>query len=158
GLRGLAWGDVELLEPDRVRICRFPGSRMRWEWDMEDMGDDSCVAVYWPEEELAPKKTVRMAMTYGVGKLDISDQLALVAPAGGARGRELVVTAYVYNAAKDQKVTLELPPGLELVGGSAEQTVPEAAKRTQVFWKVRAVGEGARQIEAVSGRSRARPV
>src|SRR5262249_73853 len=75
GLRGISWGDVELLEPERVRICRFPGSQMKWDWEMKDMGDDSCVAVYWPEVELEPNKTMRVAMTYGLGKLQITKQL-----------------------------------------------------------------------------------
>jgi hypothetical protein len=132
---------------------------MKWDWDAEDMGDDSCVAVYWPEQELGPKKTMHVALTYGLGKLDISEQLAMSAPASVTPGREFVVTAYVYNAVKGQNVTLELPPGVELAGGvTAEQTIAEDAKRTQVFWRVRATSEGAKKIEVVSGRSRAKPV
>ena len=42
------------------------------------------------------------------------------APAAVAPDREFVVTAYVYNAAAGQKVTLEVPAGVELVG-DAEQ-------------------------------------
>lgn len=157
GLRGLHWGDVLLQEPAAVRICRFPGGQKKWDWAMEDMQDDSCVAVYWPEQELAARSTTHLAMTYGLGKLDISDQLALSTPAAVAPGREFVVTAYVYNAAAGQKVTLEVPAGVELVG-DAEQAVREAARRTQVFWKVKARSEGAVRFEAVSGRARARPV
>jgi hypothetical protein len=158
GLRGLSWGDVELLEPVRVRICKFPGQQTRWEWEAQDMENDSCVAVYWPEEELAPKKTMNVALTYGLGKLDISNQLALSAPASVNPGREFVVTAYVYNAEKGQKVTLTLPPGVELVSDTAEKIIAESAKRTQVFWKLRATDEGAKPIEAISGRARAQPV
>jgi hypothetical protein len=158
GLRGIAWGDVELLEPERVRICHFPGSQMKWEWEMKDMEDDSCVAVYWPEVELEPDKTMRVAMTYGLGKLQITDQLALSARTSVPPGAEFVVTAYVYNASKGQKVTLELPAGLELAGGEAEQAVPADAKRTQVFWKVRAAREGKFRVQAVSGKARARPL
>jgi hypothetical protein len=158
GLRGLSWGDVELLDPEAVRICRFPGSHVKWDWEMEEMKDDSCVAVYWPQVELDPKKSVHLAMTYGLGKLEISDRLALSARPAVRPGEVFVVTAYVYNASKGQKVTLQLPEGLELAEGEAEQAVAEGAARTQVFWKVRARGEGARQIEAVSGGARARPV
>ena len=68
------------------------------------------------------------------------------------------MTAYVYNATRGQKVALQLPAGLELAAGEAEQAVTEEAARTQVFWRVRATGEGARQIEAVSGGARAKPV
>jgi hypothetical protein len=167
GLHGLQWSDkVPLLAPERIRICRFPGSETRWDWEMDDMtkpGEDlgkgdSCVAVYWPEEEIEPKQTRYLAMTYGLGKLDVNDQLALSAPAAVIPGREFVVTAYVYNATKGQKVKLELPSGATLTSGSAEITIPEAAKRTQVFWKVRANKEGNLTFEAVSGRARARPV
>lgn len=158
GLKGISWGEVDLLEPERVRICRFPGAQIKWDWEPEDMSEDSCVAVYWPEQELGPRKTMQMAMTYGVGKLEISDRLALSGPVAIVPGREFVVTAYVYEGEKDQKVTIELPEGLELVGEEAEQTLMEQGRRTQVFWKVRALREGSWRIEAVSGRSRARPI
>jgi hypothetical protein len=159
GLRGLQWSDrVELLEPQRVLICRFPGSETRWEWEPEDMGGDSCVAVYWPEHQIQPKETVHLAFTYGLGKLDIRDSLALSAPASVIPGREFVVTAYVYNAVKGQKVKIELPPGVSLAGGPSEHTITEDAKRTQVFWKVKASKEGDAVFEAVSGRARARPI
>jgi hypothetical protein len=159
GLRGLQWSDsVELLEPARVRICRFPGGDMGWDWKPEDMGDDSCVAVYWPEQEIAPKETRHMAMTYGLGKLDIRDSLALSAPASVIPNREFVITAYVYNAVKSQKVRIELPDGVELTSGKDEIIIGEDAKRTQVFWKVKASKEGPAVFEAVSNRARARPI
>ncbi|MFO0926072.1 MAG: hypothetical protein U0736_03410 [Gemmataceae bacterium] len=158
GLRGIGWAGVEPIEPERVRICRYPNNpNMKWDWDPEPMGDDSCVAVYWPEKQLAPKETLHVAFTYGLGRLEISDQLALSAPAAVQPNREFVVTAYVYNAAKGQKVTLELPPELELIG-EAGQEVEAAAERTQVFWKVKARREGTFQIEARSGGARARPI
>ena len=76
------------------------------------MEGDSCVAVYWPEQTIKPKERRHMAMTYGLGKLEFTDRLALSAPATVAPGREFVVTAYVYNAKKGEKVTLELPAGV----------------------------------------------
>jgi hypothetical protein len=159
GLRGLQWSDrVELVEPQRVLICQFPGPRAKWEWEPEDMGKDSCVAIYWPQLEIEPKETRHMAITYGLGKLDIRDSLALSAPASVIPGREFVVTAYVYNAVKGQKVQIELPPGVKLTGGKEEITIAEDAKRTQVFWKVKANKEGEAEFTAVSGRARARPI
>ena len=131
---------------------------MKWDWEMEDMKDDSCVAVYWPQIELDPRQTMHQAMSYGLGKLEISDRLALSARPVVRPEEVFVVTAYVYNASKGQKITLQLAEGLELADGEAEQTIMEDAKRTQVFWKVRARGEGKRQIEAVSGGARARPM
>jgi hypothetical protein len=164
-LRGLQWSDkVPLLEPEKVRICRFPGSNVRWDWDMADMKPDkdekgdSCVAVYWPEQEIEPKHTVHMAMTYGMGKLDITDQLALSAPAAAAPGKEFVVTAYIYNATKGQKVKIDLPEGVTLTEGTPEITLAEDAKRTQVFWKVRASEKGTVTIGATAGDKRAPPI
>jgi hypothetical protein len=161
GLHGLQWSDsVELLEPERVLICQFPGAHVKWDWEPKDMGDggvkDSCVAVYWPQEEIAPKETRNMAMTYGLGKLDIRDSLALSAPSSVIPDREFVVTAYVYNAIKGQKVKIELPDGVKLTTGEPEITITEDAKRTHVFWKVKAAREGAVDFEAVSDRARAR--
>ena len=49
-----------------------------------------------------------------------------------------------------QKVRLQLPEGMT-VSGPAETTVEEAAKRTQVFWRVTATREGTFKIEATSG-------
>jgi hypothetical protein len=159
GLRGLQWSDrVELLEPEHVLICKFPGDRVKWDWEPQDMGDDSCVAVYWPQQEIKPKETRHMALTYGLGKLDIRDSLALSAPASVIPGREFVVTAYIYNAVKGQQVQIELPDGVKLTSGKEEITIAEDARRTQVFWKVKASKEGAIEIGAVSGRARARPI
>jgi hypothetical protein len=157
GLRGVRWGETELVEPDRVTISRFPGKDADWDWDLEDMEGDSCVAVYWPQQRLEPKQTRHLAITYGLGQLDIADSLALSGPGPVLPGREFVVTAYVYNADQGQKVTLELPDGLSLEG-DAERTIEQAGKRTQVFWKVRAAREGAFEINATSGRARARPL
>lgn len=159
GLRGIGWSGVELLEPERVRICRYPDNpNIKWDWEPQPMGDDSCVAVYWPEKELAPKQVMHVALTYGLGRLEISDQLALSAPGTVPPNREFVITAYVYQASKGQKVTLQLPPDLVLSDGEASRPVTAPAERTQVFWKVKARREGAFQIEARSGGARARPI
>lgn len=159
GLRGIQWGTVELLEPERVRICRYPDNpNMKWDWDPEPMGNDSCVAVYWPEKQVEPKAAMHVALTYGVGRLEISDQLALSAPSAVQPNRDFVITAYVYGASKGQKVILALPPEIEVVEGETARTVEAAAERTQVFWKVRARREGSFQIDARSGGARARPM
>jgi hypothetical protein len=162
GLKGLRWGDVELLDPEKVRICQFPGKFVKWDWDVQPIGKgkgaDSCVAVYWPEKDVAAKGTMHVAMTYGLGKLEISEKLAISLPRSARPGKAFVVTAYIYGATKGQTVKLDLPAGVELVEGSAEQAVAEDAKRTQVFWKVRAPREGNFPISATSGRARAQPV
>ena len=159
GLKGLSWGEVNLLDPEKVLISRFPGPDRLWDWEPEPMGDDSSVAIYWPEKLLNASSTMSVALTYGLGKLDITDQLALSAPAAAQPGRDFVVTAYVYNAKQGQKITLDLPPGLKIVDGSKpEQTIAKDESRTQIFWKVRAAQEGKYPIGATSDRSRAKPI
>jgi hypothetical protein len=99
-LKGLKLPGITLTEPDMVRICRFPGPEARWDLvdkegdvtakDLVPMagnpkdGDkpDSAVAIYWPYEDLEPgaKHVRHMAFTYGLGQLDIGDQLAVTAP------------------------------------------------------------------------------
>jgi hypothetical protein len=158
GLRGLQWSKTNLVEPDRAVICKFPGAEARWDWALEDMGNDSCVVVYWPEAELPPRETRHLAMTYGLANLDIADRLALSAPNSVLPGREFAVTAYVYNAVKGQKVRIDLPNGVELAEGKEEVAIDKDAPRTQVFWKVRASKEGEAKIGAVSGKAQARPI
>ena len=53
---------------------------------------------------------MNVALTYGLGKLDITDQLALSAPAAAQPGREFVVTAYVYNAKRGRRSRSTCPP------------------------------------------------
>src|SRR5262249_29220853 len=141
----------------------FPGAQARWDWDAEPMDKDpeekdSCVAVYWPQQELGPHQSMNAALMYGLGTLTITDKLALSAPSSVRPDKEFVVTAYVYGATTGQKVTLVLPPGLELQGGEATQVIEEAAKRAQVFWKVKAKQAGTYPIEATSGGAKARPL
>ena len=68
-----------------------------------------------------------------------------------------VLVVVEHSGGAPKKVTLELPDGLSL-DGDAERTIEQAGKRTQVFWKVRAAREGAFEINATSGRARARPL
>jgi hypothetical protein len=159
GLKGIKLPDVDLDEPDRLRITRYPGNPdIGWDVDLEDIGDDSCVALYWDPKELAPGEKRYLAFTYGLSKLEVGDLLALSCPGSVLPGREFVVTAYVWNAKKGQKVTIELPEGLRLAPGqSPEKTVEEGAARSQVFWRVRAGKTGTYTIKARSESRKAQP-
>jgi hypothetical protein len=152
--------DIPLDEPDRLRICGFPGADAGWDWTPEDMDKDSCVAIYWKQRELAPGAVRRAAFTYGLSKLEVGDALALSSPSTVLPGREFVVTAYVWNAKKGQKVKLILPEdGLRLTEGEpAEKIVEDNAVRGQIFWKLKAgKPEGTFELGAVSDKARARP-
>jgi hypothetical protein len=101
---------------------------------------------------------MHVAATYGLAKLDVTDRLALSAPAAAQPGREFIVTAYVYNAVDGQKVTLEAS-GLEFSPSTpAEQVVARGGKRTQVFWKVKGAAQGKFKIDATSEKGRAKPI
>jgi hypothetical protein len=181
GLRNINLPNVKLTEPSMVRICRFPGSYAKWDWDTEDMrftqkerdakeaikgqNGDSCVAIYWPEETLEPKEARHYAFTYGLGELNLepgvkAGKLALsVDNRPVLPERTTIVTCYVYNPRPGQKVKLELPDGLELAGGEqAEKEVDATRKgRDQVFWRVKAIKEGKHPVKAVSGDLKSKP-
>jgi hypothetical protein len=158
-LKGIRLPGIELTPPDRFVICRHPENiNIKWDWPFQDIGPDSAVAVYWNPQRLKAGETRHLAFTYGLGTLDVGDLLAVSAPSNVIPDREFVVTAYVYNATKGQKVSLELPEGLYLAGQEkSEKTVEETAPRVQVFWKVKASGTGRYEISATSGRSRSKP-
>jgi hypothetical protein len=154
-LRGLRLPGVELEQPQRLRICRYPGNRnVGWDWEPEDMKGDSCVAVYWAEREMDPGEERHLAFTYGLSKLEVGDLLALSVPNSVLPGAGFVATVYVYNPRPGQKVTLGLPAGLEFAPGeAAEKVVEGGGARTQVFWKLRAGKEGTYSLKASSGKA-----
>jgi hypothetical protein len=152
--------DISLEEPDRLRICGFPGADAGWDWTPEDMDKDSCVAIYWKQRELEPGAMRQMAFTYGLSKLEVGDALALSSPSSVLPGREFVMTAYIWNAKKGQKVTLVLPQeGVRLADGeSAEKVIEDNAARTQIYWKLKAgKTEGTFDVGAVSAKAKAKP-
>ncbi len=167
GLRGLGLPNIELDEPSRLRICRYPGNpEIGWDWKPQPIkppdeeSGDSCVAIYWDEKELQPGETRHMAFTYGLSKLEVGDLLALRVPAAVQPGREFVVTGIVWNPKNGQKVKLELPEGLSFASGEkAEQEVKDVKDagrgQARVFWRVRAGGQGTSQINATSGGKKA---
>src|SRR5262249_1534556 len=165
-LRGLHPPGLKLTEPNRVEICGFEHGEIGWDDDSNKTWQDKkaikreggkrepCVLVYWPFEHLEPDATRHMAITYGLGKLDIGDLLAISAPSLVAPDKTFTLTAYVYNSKKGQVVTIDLPGGLELARGESEdKTVNVEAKRTQVNWKVRARKTGTYTIKVKSGKS-----
>ena len=158
GLRGLRWGQVEPLDPAEVVIAQ-KGNHLAWRPPFLPISTDSAVTIYWPEVELAPGKLAHFAITYGLGTLEISNDLGLSAPGFVLPEREFTVTAYVYKPSQGQTVSLELPPGMRLAEGeSAVKTVPSTSQRVQLYWRVRPTREGEYLLQAQSQRMRSRPV
>ena len=171
GLRHIKLPGISLEDMDKLLICRFPGANVRWDWKpVESMksagaGDkpDSCVALYWPYENVNPRETRRMAFTYGLGSLDIDTgeggtTLALSVPASVQPNSDFVVTAYVWRAGKGDKVKLQVPAGLKLADGeSDEKTIDEGGARSQVFWHLRSGRTGEYTLKATSGDAKSKP-
>jgi hypothetical protein len=161
---------MDLEDMDKLLICRFPGNpNVGWELapvesikpdstgDKKEKGD-SCVVMYWPEKELNPAQTRHVAFTYGLGSLEISGALALSVPSSVQPNSEFVVTAYVWDANKGDRVKLIVPDGLKLAGGeSAEKTIEEEGKRSQVFWRLRSDKSGDYMLEATTDKDKSKP-
>ncbi|MGH7171138.1 MAG: hypothetical protein ACRELG_12750, partial [Gemmataceae bacterium] len=128
---------IDLEDMDKLLICRFPAGNPNAGWDISpvesmkpDSKDDkkekgdSCVVMYWPYKDLDPGEVRHVAFTYGLGSLEIGGALALSVPSSVQPNSEFVVTAYVWDADKGDKVKLIVPSGLRLAGGeSAEKTI-----------------------------------
>jgi hypothetical protein len=157
---------VTMEDPELVLLCRWPRNDAQG-WDVdnpEDIGDDSCVFLYWPYEKMQPHDVRNVAFTYGLGRVDISagaagTGVALSAPSPVLKDNEFVVTAYVYNASKGDEVELHLPDrGLTLAGGeSAVKKVEEGGKRSTVSWRLRAGDPGAYSLQASFGKVKTKP-
>ncbi|HZV05266.1 MAG TPA: hypothetical protein VE999_09310 [Gemmataceae bacterium] len=166
GLSHLRLPGIDLEDMERLRICRFPGTNAGWDdWRVEPMRaddrndkGDSCVVMYWPYETMNPGETRYVAFTYGLGSVEIGgSNLALSVPSSVQPDSEFVVTAYVWNAKKGDKVTLTVPAGLKLAGGeSEEKIIEEGGGRSQVFWRLRSGGSGEYTLEAATEKAKAK--
>ena len=169
GLKDIRLPGITIDEPVKLVVCRYPQNPQQgWDWQYAPMnaGDkpDSCVVLYWGEERVLKKGGTRhVGFTYGLSTLGqlpgsgtpAGGNLLLSVPDNVYENKEFVVTAYVYNAREGEKVTLELPDGLSLADGeSAEKAVSETARRTTVFWKVKAGKKGSYDIKATSPKSK----
>lgn len=168
GLMNIRLPNVQLEDPDEVKICLFPGDHTKWDppeplRSIQGPPPDSSVFIYWRYDDMEPKTARDMAFTYGLGQLDIgtggNGALALSTPDSVPPEADFYVTAYVYNANKGDEVELILPEkGLTLAAGEdAKKAVEEGGKRVSVFWKVHAGPAGVYQIEAASGGSKTKP-
>jgi hypothetical protein len=161
--------------PSRVSLGAWPNPKLRTKdqrcmqqmtlWDVPVLpiksltpGDpaDSCVVLYWPEQELKAGATRNVGFSYGLGQVasgETKGQLGITVGGSFNIGGTFTVTALVSKPVSGQKLTLHLPPGLELVAGqSAEQPVPPASgeRYSPVTWKVRAKQAGRQTLKITS--------
>jgi hypothetical protein len=181
GLKGIALPKVDLEPVHGMRICRWPGSEVRWEPEKKDIRSiqgnkeegedgDSCVFIYWQQLPMAKGTTRNMAFTYGLGKMAATDtgsgtgktQLALTSGGSFQPNGEFTVTAYVKGGTGGEKVKLDLPEGLSLLPNEATEKAVDApgkAGYSQVSWRVKASGgTGDFGVRATSGGVTAKDV
>jgi hypothetical protein len=154
---GLRVGDPAKIEPpSRFRLTRYPAHGRpdpyvlsRWNVPLEDMGDDSAVAIYWDPKEIPANGGVReMAFTYGLGRVDGDGKLALTVGGGMYAGGELTVVALVADP-QAKTASLKLPAGLRLLDGQhVEQPVQpmRGGRATPIAWRVHADSAGKHEI------------
>ena len=124
---------------------------------------DSAVTMYWNEQPLEPDKTRTVGFTYGLGNVDTSESEGhLLLTVGGrlVRNGEFTLTAQVHNPARDEKLTLTLPPGFSILEGSANQDVPPVpagATRpdSPVTWRIRGRRRQVRAVRSIEQGSEA---
>jgi hypothetical protein len=144
--------DVPVLPIRTVseEAARRPGQRAN---------PDSAVAIYWAPRRLGPGEKREVGFAYGLGKVSAPQEdggnFLLTGDAGAVEGRSFTVQAVVSRPTPGQTLTLTLPAGLELVGGSAAQAVPPVAASaarpsSTVTWQVRAPREGVYRVAVKS--------
>jgi len=161
--------------PSRVQIGAWPNHNNKqlmkrgaragetlWDVPLASIKDvkppDSAVVIYWEEKELKPGQKRDLAYAYGLGTLasagEAKGKLALTLGGSFRAGSEFTVTAYAGNPTPGQKLTLQLPKGLELAdAGAPERPVPQitGASYGQVSWRVKALKAGKYTLTVQSG-------
>lgn len=167
GLKNLNFGGGNLEPVDRLRICLYPGSQTKWDWEMKPMNKgskkDSCVAIYWATVKMNPGEVRHLGYTYGLSELSIGtgeSPMALSAPALVLPNSEMLVTAYVWNVRKGSKIEIDLPAEFKLASNeSAVKTIEEtSSERVQVSWRVKTTKAGVFEIKTRLGSSTSRPI
>jgi hypothetical protein len=139
--------------PERFTLTRYPGREgkvhNKWDIPVRDMGDDSCVVIYWEPRELKKGASREVGFTYGLGSLAI-DKGKLAITLGGSTyvDGELTVVALVSDR-NARWATLELPPGMKLLDGQqTKRPVPPVRddRPSPVTWKIRSTSTGRQNI------------
>jgi hypothetical protein len=115
---------------------------------------DSAVTMYWPEAPLPPGGRREVGFAYGLGTVASGEAGGhLLLSLGGplARGAEFTLTALVHDPQPGEQLTLELPRGLHLAGGTAQQAVPPvpagaARPASIVTWRIGADDDGRHEL------------
>jgi hypothetical protein len=139
----------KIEKAERVVLTRHGAPGAFGGWDMPAMvAGDTALGVFWEPKEVKPGGKRVIAYGYGKGIATSPESEGVVRLALGgsfAPGKAFDVTAYVTDPAPGQSLTLQLPPGMELLEGPACQPVPEppADEPTSlVRWRARVARPG----------------
>jgi hypothetical protein len=143
------------LEPPTRFICTnlgacFSGNN-NWDVAAQPAGD-SAVAIFFDAKQIQPSGKRDMGYAYGIGVASNPENEGRVSlHMGGAFevGKQFTITAYVDDPLESQGLTLDLPPGLELVQGKTMQAVPPSddTGHAVVIWKARVAKLGTHSIK-----------
>jgi hypothetical protein len=154
--------------PGRVSLTHWPGGGYpSWEVPLTSLAGDSAVIFYWNEQMLKPGEKRTVGFAYGLGSVASTEpggKLGLTLGGNFGPGEVFTTTAYVQNPVKGQKLTLELPAGLERAEGEETQMVApptQGSNNTSVVtWKVKVMQTGTFPLKVVSstGQAQARTI
>ncbi len=127
--------------PSRMVLTNLGFCFQGWDVPAQPAGD-SAVAIFFDDKAVPPHGKREMAYAYGIGIASSPETEGRVAlDLGGSfePGKRFHITAYVDEPQEAQFLTLELPPGMELLEGSEVQPVPQPAAdgRSIVRWQAR---------------------
>jgi serine/threonine protein kinase len=153
------------FEPlSKMVICRWPGNNeYRWPGEGEyepmrgkDLKPDSCVFLFWADDQMNPGGVRKVAFTYGLNTVSgVGGKVALTSGGNIQPGGEFTVMAYVKDAENGQSVRLGLPPGFSFAEGQAPVKRIEGISLGIVSWRVKAPNKaGEYVLEAEYGDSR----
>jgi hypothetical protein len=137
----------KLEKPDKVVLTRHGFGFGNWDMPAMMAGGDSALGVFWEQKEIKPGGKREFAYGYGQGTVSSPENEGLVEMALGGSfepGKVFTVTGYVSDPAPGQTVTLEVPDGMTLVEGKAQQSVPQLGEAdfSVVLWRVRVLRHG----------------
>jgi hypothetical protein len=125
---------------------------------------DSAVALYWKEDDLAPRETRKLGFSYGLGSVaSATGALGLTVGGEFTPEKEITVTAYVSSPKAGETVTLTLPDGLKLAAGQEKtQSVPAPAagaenRAVPVTWRVVSTAPGTFELSVARSTSPGAP-
>jgi hypothetical protein len=149
----------KLEKPQRLVLTRHGNGFNTWEMPAMIAGGDSALGIFWEAKDLKPGAKREFAYGYGKGIVQNPENEGLVDLAMGGSfepGKVFTVTAYVSDPGPGQSLTLELPDGMTLADGKAQQSVPEARdgeSQSVVMWRARVqrTGEFAVRVRSSTG-------